>query len=90
MSWADVAHASLPSSCDEDLTDWLLTHADESLLHLGIAHIPVLSPSGAASLSTVTAGLIGRGGDSVGSMHKCAPCLSFVPPLLYKVFLIFM
>lgn len=71
-TWEDVRHPSLPAAdaSAEAWAAWLLEHADESLLHLGVLDIPMLSDAGAAALFGRTLALQGLGGDTVGSMHR--------------------
>ncbi len=73
-SWEDVRHPDLPRAASHgtasDYAQWVLDHADEDLLQIGVVHIPLLSDEGAAALADVTSGLLGAGGDGVGSMHN--------------------
>jgi hypothetical protein len=73
LLWEDVRNPELPragSQSPEEAAEWVAAHAEESLLLTGVVDIPVLSDAGALALAAVTATLLGRGGDAVGSMHN--------------------
>jgi hypothetical protein len=74
FGWADVRHSALPPPGEPvDYGQWLLEHADESLLLYGILDVPVLAPAAAAALAADTRRMLaaaGRAEDRVGSMHK--------------------
>jgi hypothetical protein len=76
LGWADVRHSALPLPGEPvDYGQWLLEHAEESLLLYGILDVPVLASAAAAALAAETRRMLasaGRADDRVGSMHKYA------------------
>ena len=91
LTWAEARHAAVPApGAAADYAGFLLAHADESLLWLGVADVPVLNDGAAALLADATAALLDaarrRGDDGVGTLHSYgAEMANFFPRLLGEI-----
>jgi hypothetical protein len=91
LTWAEARHAAFPApGAAADYASFLLSHADESLLWLGVADVPLLNDAAAALLADATAALLDaarrRGDDGVGSLHSYGAEMDvFFPRLLGEI-----
>jgi hypothetical protein len=96
LSLSQFLHPSFPqpNSSPAAYAHFLLTHSNETLLNHGVADFPFLSDAGCALLSALTEGIIGGGGEGVGSMHnygsdihpRCPRLLSEIGTQLEPIF----
>jgi len=91
LTWAEARHAAFPApGAAADYASFLLAQADESLLWLGVADVPLLNDAAAALLADATAALLDaarrRGDDGVGSLHSYGAEMDvFFPRLLGEI-----
>lgn len=96
LSLSQFLHPSFPqpNSAPAAYAQFLLTHSNETLLNHGVADFPFLSDDGCALLAALTEGVIGGGGEGVGSMHnygsdihpRCPRLLSEIGTQLEPIF----
>lgn len=77
---AALAESDAAGGALEPLTDFIMAHADESLLLSGVAMLPILDEKGARGIADAVRPLLGLGGEGVGSMHNNGTDLAALAP----------